>query len=106
MISRRELLKRLGTMMGVAALSPTLAVRTRVQAQTVIGEAFISLNGPESETLRAIIARLIPTDENGPGAVEARADRFIDRALAGALRAQRPAYASGLAAVNAYAQSS
>jgi gluconate 2-dehydrogenase gamma chain len=53
-----------------------------------------------------MIARLMPADENGPGALEARADRYIDRALAGALRAQRPVYAAGLAAVNSYAQSS
>src|SRR5262249_25117747 len=58
------------------------------------------------ETLRAIISRIIPTDENGPGALEARADRFIDRALAGALKAQRAAYADGLAALDRYAQSS
>ncbi|HYR44142.1 MAG TPA: gluconate 2-dehydrogenase subunit 3 family protein, partial [Terriglobia bacterium] len=42
----------------------------------------------------------------GPGAREARADRFIDRALGGALKNLRSAYSSGLAAVNAYAQSS
>jgi gluconate 2-dehydrogenase gamma chain len=53
-----------------------------------------------------MMSRLIPADGNGPGAVEARADRFVDRGLAGALRADRAAYGSGLAAVNAYAQSS
>jgi gluconate 2-dehydrogenase gamma chain len=53
-----------------------------------------------------MIARIIPADENGPGALEARADRFIDRALAGALKNQRAAYTNGLAAVESYAQSS
>jgi gluconate 2-dehydrogenase gamma chain len=48
---------------------------------------------------------LIPADENGPGALEARADRYIDRALAGALKDSRAAYTTGLAAVNAQAQS-
>jgi gluconate 2-dehydrogenase gamma chain len=38
--------------------------------------------------------------------LEARADRFIDRALAGALKASHPTYTSGLAALNAYSQSS
>jgi gluconate 2-dehydrogenase gamma chain len=65
----------------------------------------MSLSPAEAETLRAIVARIIPADENGPGALEARADRFIDRALAGALKNQRTAYTSGLAAVDSYAQS-
>ena len=103
--SRRELLKRLGAMIGMAAFPPVL-LRTRARAQTAAGEAFVSLTAPQAETLRAIIARLIPSDENGPGALEARADRYIDRALAGALKSSRPAYTSGLAAVNAYARSS
>ena len=65
----------------------------------------MSLTPAEAETLRAVVARIIPADENGPGALEARADRFIDRALAGALKNQRAAYASGLAAVEMAAQS-
>jgi gluconate 2-dehydrogenase gamma chain len=52
------------------------------------------------------VARLIPADENGPGALEARADRYIDRGLAGALKSSRAAYTAGLAAVNAEAQTS
>lgn len=103
--SRRELLKRLGAMIGMAAFPPVL-LRTRAQAQKAVGDAFVSLTAPEAETLRSIIARLIPSDENGPGALEARVDRYIDRALAGALKSWRPAYTSGLAAVNIYAQSS
>ena len=103
--SRRELLKRLGIVIGVAAGFPvTMPIRARAQAAA--GEAFISLTASESETLRAIISRIIPADDNGPGALEARADRFIDRALAGALRPERPAYKAGLASLNAYAQSS
>jgi gluconate 2-dehydrogenase gamma chain len=54
--------------------------------------------------LRSVIARLIPADENGPGALEAGADRFIDRALAGALKNQRTAYSTGLAAIESQAQ--
>ena len=103
--SRRELLKRLGSMIGAVVVLP-VSVPYRAQAQSALGEAFMSLTSVESETLRAIVARLIPADENGPGALEARADRFIDRALAGALKSQRPAYTAGLAALNSYAQSS
>jgi gluconate 2-dehydrogenase gamma chain len=66
----------------------------------------MSFNSTEAETARAVVARLIPADENGPGALEARADRFIDRALSGALKNMRPAYSEGLSALNAYAQTS
>ena len=104
-ISRRELLKRLGIVIGVAAGLP-VTMPTRARAQAAAGEAFVSLTASESETLRAVISRIIPADDNGPGALEARADRFIDRALAGALRPERPAYKAGLASLNLYAQSS
>jgi gluconate 2-dehydrogenase gamma chain len=65
-----------------------------------------SLSANEMALLNAVAARLIPNDPNGPGAVEAGATRYIDRALAGALSPSRQAYASGLAALDAYAQSS
>jgi gluconate 2-dehydrogenase gamma chain len=104
-ISRREMLRSLGTMLGAAAISP-LPAPVRARAQAAAGESFITLTPVEGETLRSIVARLIPADENGPGALEARADRYIDRALTGALRSFRAAYATGLAEVDAYAQSS
>jgi gluconate 2-dehydrogenase gamma chain len=103
-MSRRDLLKRLGAALGVATVLP-LPAAVRLRAQTVIAESFISFTPAEAETVRAIVARLIPADANGPGALEARADRYIDRALSGALKSSRQAYTSGLAAVNAQAQS-
>jgi len=78
----------------------------RARAQAAVAESFISFTAAEAQTVKAIVARIIPSDENGPGALEARADRFIDRALAGALKASRPAYATGVAAVNAAARDS
>ena len=103
LMSRRELLKRLGAAMGVATVLP-LPAAVRMRAQTAIAESFISFNAAEAETLRAIVSRLIPSDANGPGALEARADRYIDRALSGALKSSRAAYSTGLASVNAQAQ--
>jgi gluconate 2-dehydrogenase gamma chain len=70
------------------------------------GEALETLTAAEADALEAILARLIPTDENGPGATEARAAHYIDRALAGPLASSRAAYAMGLAAVDEYAQAS
>jgi gluconate 2-dehydrogenase gamma chain len=106
-LSRRQMLQRLGLMIGAAATLPMPArIQARAQALPAVASTYISLNPAEAETLRAIVARIIPADDNGPGALEARADRFIDRALSGALKNQRPAYSSGLAEVEAYAQSS
>jgi gluconate 2-dehydrogenase gamma chain len=65
-----------------------------------------TLTATEMDTLEAIVARLIPTDEHGPGAKEAHAARYIDRALGGALATSRQAYAAGLAALDRYARSS
>ena len=69
-------------------------------------EALETLTAAEADTLEAIVARLIPTDENGPGATEARAAHYIDRALTGPLRGSHASYAANLAALDAYAQSS
>jgi gluconate 2-dehydrogenase gamma chain len=69
-------------------------------------EALETLTAAEADTLEAIVARLIPTDENGPGATEARAAYYIDRALTGPLRGSRAAYAANLAATDVYAQAS
>jgi gluconate 2-dehydrogenase gamma chain len=103
-ISRREMLTRLGMGLGAATMLP-LAAPVRARAQAAAAESFVTLTASEGETLRAIVARLIPADENGQGALEARADRYIDRGLSGALKSSRSAYATGLAAVNAQAQS-
>jgi gluconate 2-dehydrogenase gamma chain len=111
MMTRREMLKQIGVMVGVAAGLPTHApthaqAQARAQALSSVGDALISLTPAEAATLRAVIARIIPADENGPGALEARADRFIDRALGGALKNQRAAYSAGLEAVDSYSQAS
>jgi len=100
-LSRRELLKRTAVL-GAA----TIPLRVRVAAQQAPLDGFVTLTAPEADTLEAVVARLIPTDENGPGATEARAAYYIDRALGGALSASREIYAAGLAATDAYARAS
>src|SRR5689334_14394974 len=69
-------------------------------------EPLENLTAAEADLLDAVVARLIPTDATGPGATEARAVRYIDRALGGPLASSRPAYTSGLAALDRFAQSS
>jgi gluconate 2-dehydrogenase gamma chain len=126
-VSRRHLFKQVGLAGAAAAVSA--AVPAAATAQTPAGsatsgavpkaagpqaaapamprlEALETLTAAEADTLEAIVARLIPTDENGPGATEARAAHYIDRALTGPLRGARASYAANLAALDAYAQAS
>ena len=102
--SRRELLKRVGIVGAVTALPLSVIVPT--QASESPQEPFEILTAAESDTLEAIVGRLIPADENGPGAAEARAAHYIDRALTGPLASSRIAYSSGLEALNRYAVTS
>ena len=97
-VSRRELLKRLGLAgVGVLALpelSRVLSFRQQVLAQTSV------LSQAESATLAAICARIIPTDDNGPGAAEAHAATYIERSLSGWLASSRETYTAGLSAID------
>jgi gluconate 2-dehydrogenase gamma chain len=105
--SRRDLLKLAG-----AAASATLATATDTAAAEQRArtrprpprEPLKALTAHEADLLDRIAELLIPSDENGPGATEAMAVRYIDRALAGALAAQREAYTVGLAALERYAK--
>src|SRR5215831_19436826 len=110
-LSRRELLKRAGLAGAAAAIGPAAAsahdagapadIDAVAQAPVAIPrEPLEALTAAEADVLEAVCARLIPTDENGPGAREARAAHYIDRALAGFLAPSRQAYAAGLAAID------
>jgi gluconate 2-dehydrogenase gamma chain len=122
-ISRRDLLKR-AAVVGAAAVpidvarsfegrddgrperpaNPASAFHAHEAAAP--REPLENLTAAEADLLDAIVARLIPTDANGPGATEARAAHYIDRALGGALASSRQAYTAGLAAFDRYARSS
>ena len=116
-VSRRDLLKRAGMAGaamtipltpvggGDAAAAPPAAIVEAV-AQTPRREAIENLTAAEADLLEAICARSIPTDASGPGAREARAAHFIDRALGGALASSKPAYTAGFAAFDRYCRSS
>ncbi len=115
-LSRRKLLAGAG-IAGAAATGVALTQKphglhhhvtvTPAAAQTSAAprrvEAFENLTSAEAETLEALVARIIPSDESGPGAKEARAAHYIDRALGGYLSGSKAAYIIGLAAVEAYA---
>lgn len=116
-VSRRDLLKRAG-LAGAALTIPATALPgdateqarpaapSQGQSAAPRREPVENLTAAEAETLEAICARLIPTDKNGPGAREARAAHYIDRALGGALKESREAYRAGFAAFDRYCRSS
>lgn len=87
-----------------AALGAVAAVPANVLAQAADAAPYNQLTVAEATTLEAVVARLIPSDANGPGALEAGAARYIDGALGDALAAQLGAYRAGLAALEAYAR--
>jgi gluconate 2-dehydrogenase gamma chain len=113
-ISRRAWLKRIGVA-GTAAVVPVPvaglespvheAMQSSAPSASPAREAYETLTAAESDVLEAMTARLIPSDGAGPGAKEARAAHYIDRALAGPLSGVRSNYAAGLAALDAYAKS-
>jgi gluconate 2-dehydrogenase gamma chain len=114
MLTRRDLLKLAGVAGASAALPAPVAAgdaATAISASQAAGAAVVreplqALTAVEADMLDAIVARLIPSDASGPGAREAQAVRYIDRALAGALSGSRDAYRAGLAALDRYARSS
>jgi gluconate 2-dehydrogenase gamma chain len=89
-----------------AAVAGTVtAVPARSIAQAIGPSApYRNLTGAESRILEAIVARLIPSDELGPGALEAGASRYIDTSLSDALADALGAYRAGLAAVDEYSR--
>jgi hypothetical protein len=106
-ISRREMLARTGFVVG-AAILPIAPLE--MAAQTTAGAApegvLKTFTRLEYDTLDAICSRIIPTDESGPGAKEARAVRYIDWGLSGSISnaaTLRPQYSAALGAVEAHA---
>jgi len=64
----------------------------------------LSLNSREAHTLAAIVERLFPADESGPGAAEIGVVAYVDQALAGAYASLVETYRLGLAALDRAAQ--
>jgi hypothetical protein len=117
MISRRDLLKVAGAAAAGAAgagaehkdagvEAPTAHSTTGSHEHQSSRRPLEALTADEADLLTAIAARLIPSDASGPGAVEAGAVTYIDRALAGPLASSREVYRRGLAALERYANSS
>jgi gluconate 2-dehydrogenase gamma chain len=83
-----------------AAIVPIAAIRSAAQTPST------ALTPDQLKLLDAITDRLIPKDENGPGASECGAVNYIDRALADTLAAEKASIVQGLTALDALAQQS
>jgi gluconate 2-dehydrogenase gamma chain len=116
-ITRRDLLKGAGIaaaaaaapagmLLDAGAVAPAVEAVQNPAAAAPVREALETLTAQEADLLDLIVARLIPADANGPGAREARAVRYIDRALSGALAGSRDAYRTGLPAFDRYCRMS
>ena len=91
-VSRRELIQ-------TAAFVPLAALVASAQQSSAS-----ALTPAQMKTLVAFIDRLIPSDDLGPGAVEAGAQIYIDRVLAGPNANEKDSFIQGLEAVDAYAR--
>jgi gluconate 2-dehydrogenase gamma chain len=124
-ISRRDLLRTAGAA-GAAALVPDVVAAATEETTTppstaAVGEgqvesalpsetapflprALANLTARETEILSAMIDRLIPSDDLGPGALDAGVVRYIDRVLSESGIDAADSYRSGLAALDTYSR--
>jgi len=101
----RELTRR--ELIATAAFVPLVALTGVGQAEAQTAAAApTALTAPQMKILEAFVERLIPRDELGPSAAEAGAQVYIDRALAGPNAGEKASFVEGLAAMDAFAQSS
>lgn len=110
--SRRDLLRLAGASVAAASAHASGSGTHAADADTAQRprrrprpprEPLRALTAHEADLLDRIAELMIPSDD-GPGATEAMAVRYIDRALAGALTDQREAYRVGLEALERYAR--
>ena len=88
------------TVIATAALVPVTTISAAAQAAQSVFSA------SQLKTLEAFVDRVVPKDENGPGAVECGVATYIDRSLADFLAPEKAAFLDGLAATDAFARSS
>ena len=94
------------TVIASAAFIPLAALKGAPQAAPAPAAATPALLPADRRTLDAFIDRLIPSDENGPGAVQCGAGDYIDRCLADYLAAEKTSIVDRLAALNTFARTS
>jgi gluconate 2-dehydrogenase gamma chain len=89
---RRRFLKSVGAL---SAAVPTAAFAQQHAHGAAKGEKYMFLSASEVAFLDAAVARLIPADELGPGAMEAGVTYFIDQQLFGGYGVMAKMYRQG-----------
>jgi gluconate 2-dehydrogenase gamma chain len=87
--------RRLFQAVGAAGVATALPLLAQAEQSAAPAQAYIFFNPAEATFIEAAVARLIPSDETGPGAVEAGVPNYIDKQLGGAWGAGERLYRSG-----------
>ena len=101
--ARRGLLRR--TVLAGAPLVQIAASATAAPGATAAPVDKPAFTPGQMKLIDAVVDRLIPSDELGPGAREAGVPVYLEHSFAGHLRGDRDAFAEGLAAIEAGARS-
>jgi len=94
-MDRRTFLKLLSAAVAALAGSEVSAAAAAPYRLGTLKKAYTFFNPAESEFIEAAVARLIPADQLGPGALEADVPYFIDQQLGGEYGAGARFYAQG-----------
>jgi gluconate 2-dehydrogenase gamma chain len=109
-ITRREMIAGVavgGATLAGASLIPVSAIQAAPQAaQSAAVKPAVALIPEMRKILEALVDRIIPSDENGPGAVESGAAEYIDRSLVDFLAPEKAAIVGGLVNLDVFARSS
>ena len=94
-MDRRRFLTLLSAAVAALAGSDILVARAQGNKLGSLRKTYTFFTTAEAEFVEAAVARLIPADELGPGALEADSPYFIDQQLAGEYGAGARFYAQG-----------
>jgi hypothetical protein len=102
------------TVIASAAIVPLTALthpseadaQSKKATQAGIAAPKPALTAAQRRTLEAMVDRLVPQDELGPGALDMGAAEYIDRSLADAISNEKTAFTNGLSSIDSFARAS
>ncbi|RJG04695.1 gluconate 2-dehydrogenase subunit 3 family protein [Noviherbaspirillum cavernae] len=94
-ISRRSFFKAAGAALAATAAEAHALKTGAAQAQATRPPPYIFFKPDEANFIETAVERLIPADENGPGALAAGVPNYIDKQLGGAWGAGERLYRNG-----------
>jgi gluconate 2-dehydrogenase gamma chain len=100
-INRKGFIQRSAVVTGGLIVLSRMPGAGTAQASTAEAAEYVptALSAADMASLTAILTRLLPADDLGPGAVEANVHVYIDRELTGYYKALLPTYQQGLAII-------